>query len=307
MSLRGINCHFNGNKAINEFMENCDEINIYLIVYSKKDISEGLANGQSINSFINRNLIHNPNEQIKNYFGEDSPVYLFIKPKFDENGDGVIDAKELAEKVKKKVKDEFDDQVDELPIDDLRIASSDEFWKFLGVPDGTLLSWNELCASIKRFKKESSEINPLEITAEDTVKNLNDLSKGFEQLDKIYKDVIDGNGFDVSLIADNKDFKKKFSGLDSYTDFLATIVKYPNDIKKCQDAFNQLTNEYIRQSGVLDILNEDNKELVANYLRAMGVENADAIVSEQLAIIKARLAIEKEKERIETELGANAS
>ena len=246
-------------------------------------------------------------EQIKNYFGEDSPVYLFIKPKFDENGDGVIDAEELAEKVKKKVKDEFDDQVDELPIDDLRIASSDEFWKFLGVPDGTLLSWNELCASIKRFKKESSEINPLEITAEDTVKNLNDLSKGFEQLDKIYKDVIDGNGFDVSLIADNKDFKKKFSGLDSYTDFLATIVKYPNDIKKCQDAFNQLTNEYIRQSGVLDILNEDNKELVANYLRAMGVENADAIVSEQLAIIKARLAIEKEKERIETELGANAS
>lgn len=228
-------------------------------------------------------------EQIKNYFGEDSPVYLFIKPKFDENGDGVIDAEELAEKVKKKVKDEFDDQVDELPIDDLRIASSDEFWKFLGVPDGTLLSWNELCASIERFKKESSEINPLEITAEDTVKNLNDLSKGFEQLDKIYKDVIDGNGFDVSLIADNKDFKEKFSGLDSYTDFLATIVEYPNDIKKCQDAFNQLTNEYIRQSGVLDILNEDNKELVANYLRAMGVENASAIVDAELAYQKEKL------------------
>mgnify|MGYP003438545685 CR=1 FL=1 len=56
------------NKAINEFMENCDEINIYLIVYSKKDISEGLANEQSINSFINRNLICNPNERIKNYF-----------------------------------------------------------------------------------------------------------------------------------------------------------------------------------------------------------------------------------------------
>ena len=56
------------NKAINEFMENCDEINIYLIVYSKKDISEGLANEQSINSFINRNLIYNPNEQIKNFF-----------------------------------------------------------------------------------------------------------------------------------------------------------------------------------------------------------------------------------------------
>lgn len=56
------------NKAINEFMENCDEINIYLIVYSKKDISEGLANEQSINSFINRNLVHNRDEQIKNFF-----------------------------------------------------------------------------------------------------------------------------------------------------------------------------------------------------------------------------------------------
>ncbi len=246
-------------------------------------------------------------DSIKSYFGENSPVYLFIKPKFDEDNDGIIDAKSLADGVKKFIKDEYDDKVDELSLDDLGIASSDEFWKFLGVPDGTLLSWSELCASIKRFKKESSEINPLEITAEDTIKNLNDLSKGFEQLDKIYKDVIDGNGFDVSLIADNKDFKEKFSGLDSYTDFLATIVKYPNDIKKCQDAFNQLTSEYIRNSGVIELLNEENKELVANYLKVMGVENADAIVSEQLALTKRRVAIEKEKDRIETELGTDAT
>lgn len=126
-------------------------------------------------------------------------------------------------------------------------------------------------------------------STETTIANLNKLSKGFEQLDKIYKDVIDGNGFDVSLIADNKDFKDAFSSLDAYKDFISTIVKYPNDIKKCQDAFNQLTNEYIRQSGVLDILNEDNKELVANYLRAMGVENASAIVDAELAYQKEKL------------------
>lgn len=238
--------------------------------------------------------------KIKEQFGEDNPVYLYVKTNLDN-------ADEMASTVKSFIKDEFDDQVDDLSIDDLGIASSDEFWKFLGVPDGTLLSWNELCASIKRFKKESSGINPLEITAEDTVKNLNDLSKGFEQLDKIYKDVIDGNGFDVSLIADNKDFEDKFSGLDSYTDFLATIVKYPNDIKKCQDAFNQLTNEYIRNSGVLDTLNEDNKEFVANYLKALGVENADLIVNEQLALSKRQSAIEKEKDRIETVLGTDAT
>lgn len=234
---------------------------------------------------------------IKNYFGEDSPVYLFIKPKIAE----ADDAAKLADEVKKKVKDEFDDKVDELSTDDLKIAAQ------LEVPDGVLLSWNKLCTRIKQAKKELSEAKVPEITVESTIKKLNSLSKGFEQADKIYKDVLDGNGFDVSLIADNKDFKEQFASLDSYEDFLATIVKYPNNIKKCQEAFNDLTTEYIIHSNILKELSDDNKQLVSDYLQTLGVENADTLVSEQLAANKRQLAIEKEKERIETELGVNAT
>lgn len=137
-------------------------------------------------------------------------------------------------------------------------------------------------------------------TAEETVNKLNTLSKGFEQLDKIYKDVTDGGGFDVNLIADNKDFKEKFSSLKSYTDFLSTIVKYPDDIKACQDAFNRLTSEYVINSGVLDILNEDNKELVTNYLKVMGVENAAEMVD-------AKLSYQKEKLRLSTKKYVDAT
>lgn len=261
-----------------------------------KEVSEALAKLFSGDDMTFKEL-EGYIEKIKNFFGEDNPVYLLIKPKVEY----ADDKRDLVERVKKKVGSEYADKVGDLSIEDLEIAAK------LEVPEGVLLSWNELCIKIKQAKQSAKAFEAPKVTTESTINDLNALSKGFEQLDKIYKDVTDGGAFDVSLIADNKDFKESFSSLKSYTDFLGTIVKYPDDIKKCQDAFNQLTYEYIQQSGVLDILNDNNKDLVANYLKAMGVENAAALVDEQYSLNKKQLVIEKEKERIETELGVEAT
>ena len=261
-----------------------------------KEVSEALAKLFSGDD-MTFNELEGYIEKIKNFFGEDNPVYLLIKPKVEY----ADDKRDLVERVKKKVGSEYADKVGDLSIDDLEIAAK------LEVPEGALLSWNELCIKIKQAKQSAKAFEAPKVTTESTINDLNALSKGFEQLDKIYKDVTDGGAFDVSLIADNKDFKESFSSIKSYTDFLRTIVKYPDDIQKCQDAFNQLTYEYIQQSGVLDILNTDNKDLVANYLKAMGVENAASLVDEQYRLNKKQLVIEKEKERIETELGTEAT
>lgn len=61
------------------------------------------------------------------------------------------DTETLINNVKGKLQDEFDDKVGGLTLDELQIAAEK-----IEVPDGVLLSWDELLAKIKEVKKETS-------------------------------------------------------------------------------------------------------------------------------------------------------
>ena len=87
--------------------------------------------------------------------------------------------------------------------------------------------------------------NPLE--------NIQSLSQGLDQLDKIYADILDKEDFDWSSILNNDSFKEQFGAYtEEYENFIDTVASSPNDINACQDAFNKLTAAYIKGSGVLD-------------------------------------------------------
>lgn len=60
------------------------------------------------------------------------------------------------------------------------------------------------------------------------------------------------------------------------------------DVKANADAINTLVDNYIRTSNVLKGLTEDNKELYETRLRMMGILNAETIVEEALAAVKAK-------------------
>lgn len=117
--------------------------------------------------------------------------------------------------------------------------------------------------------------NPLE--------NIQKLSDGLDQLDKIYADILDKEDFDWSSILNNAEFKSTFGSFtEEYENFIDTVSKSPDDINACQDAFNDLVSAYIQGTGVLDGVTEATKAGTIAILEQMGVSNAAAIVEQAL-------------------------
>lgn len=121
---------------------------------------------------------------------------------------------------------------------------------------------------------------------------INEMSTGFEKIDKIMKDVKDKGTFDYSNLADTN-FTKAFSGMDSYDNFIKTISTYPSDLGKCQDAFNDLVTDFLNSSGIIDNLTDNTADLTTAMLSNMGVSNAEELVTEALAAKHAQLAAQK--------------
>ena len=80
---------------------------------------------------------------------KEDPVDIKVRLGFDDYNDD--DIAPLKKKVQGFLKDEFDDKVGELSLDDLQVASKFE------IPEGTLLSWDELKQKIEETKNAVSE------------------------------------------------------------------------------------------------------------------------------------------------------
>lgn len=83
---------------------------------------------------------------------KEDPVDIKVRLGFDDYNDD--DITPLKKKVQGFLKDEFDDKVGELSLDDLQFASK------LEIPEGTLLSWDELKKKIEETKNAASEETP---------------------------------------------------------------------------------------------------------------------------------------------------
>ena len=118
------------------------------------------------------------------------------------------------------------------------------------------------------------------------ISKFNNMSEGFESLDKIYESIKDKDPFDFKLL-DDKNFKDTFSGLGNvYADFIEQITNTPNDINKCTSAFNKLIATWIESEGILDDLNDSNKQVAIGLLEQAGIVNATEVVERRLAAQK---------------------
>lgn len=136
-------------------------------------------------------------------------------------------------------------------------------------------------------------VNGIEDSRMSMISDINDLSEGFEELDKIYESILDEDPFDFKLL-DEDDFKESFSGLETYADFIEQITGNSDDIASCQDAFNNMVTEWINGSKILENVTEENAKLTASFLEQMGITNAEELVTEALANSKRKLAVEEE-------------
>lgn len=208
----------------------------------------------------------------------EDPVELKIRLGFDDYDD----VEPLKTKVQGFLKDEFDDKVGELSLDDLQVASK------LEIPEGTLLSWDELKQKIEETKNAASEETPISSTG--ILAQVQALSTGLDQLDKIYADVYNKEDFDWSSILNNKGFEEAFGNMtnvteeyeNAYDDFINTISNNPSDLSACQSAFDNLATAYIYNSDALKNVTEETKASTIAMLSQMGVVNAAEVVNYRL-------------------------
>lgn len=118
----------------------------------------------------------------------------------------------LVNHTKSILKDEFDDKVDNLTISDLKIVDS------LDIPDGTLLTWDEL---LERINAVKSEMRTPVVQTYDTIKgsieNFNDIQKKTED-----------------IMLDNTEVTQE------YKDSLVALGISETDLASCFDKNNKL-------------------------------------------------------------------
>lgn len=125
----------------------------------------------------------------------------------------------------------------------------------------------------------------------DTISQVEALSAGLDQLDKIYADVYNKEDFDWSSILNNENFDKVFGNMGSvYDDFIQTVSNTPDDLSACQDSFNRLTTAYINNGTALNTVTDATKATTIAMLEEQGVSNATAMVGARLEANKYALA-----------------
>lgn len=191
--------------------------------------------------------------------------------------------------------DEATKWVESLAEEEAKLANSKDFENALEEQkkklNGASLSANDYAAALQAVKdkqNENSEETPISST--DILAQVQALSTGLDQLDKIYADVYNKEDFDWSSILNNDGFKEAFGNMtnvtedykNAYDDFIKTISNNPADLSACQSAFDNLATAYIYNSDALKNVTEETKASTIAMLNQMGIVNAAEVVNYRL-------------------------
>lgn len=158
------------------------------------------------------------------------------------------------------------------------------------------LSFEDLISTLEIYRDElnSTTQASTKFTKTQMIDTINSMANGFDVLDDIYADVLDGGTFDFTKL-DTSKFSEAFSEITpEYEKFIETVSASPTDIDACQGAFNDLVGAFIESKGILSGLTEENKDLTISMLQNMGVANAKEIVMAQLSIQTEALALQEQ-------------
>jgi len=269
-----------------------------LISGDKQAINEATKNFSNILNAATNGLT---DESVINFFNEMYPTLKSIVSQWNFNADIIptIDISKLKGKTQ-------NDVLQMLQTDGLQ-EGEEEFNTIISKAKEYGLITDDDSKNIRKLLNLLSEWGILQkditidapkiiapITKSNAISEVNNLSDGFDSLNRIISSINDkDNPFDFALLDDQK-FKESFQNLgDSYTDFIDTIANSPKDIASCQDALNNLVTAYLNQNGITNVLDENTKTLVVSMLENMGVTNAEAIATEYLAQKQAALAAER--------------
>lgn len=231
---------------------------------------------------------------------DENPVELKVRLGFDDYNDN--DIKPLKTKVQGFLKDEFDDKVGELSLDDLQVASK------LEIPEGTLLSWDELKQKIEETKNTASEENPISFGINSD--NVSTTMQGLEKIKSLYtqfakaKEQLSSDSstklsFEIQDIEGIKDSlmdanKQLLVSEEEFSNFETILADQSSTAQQIQDAFDSLATAYVNNALEQGNYTDETKELIKTQLELQGAtaESADAFVEQQVKISEAYKAIQ---------------
>lgn len=160
---------------------------------------------------------------------DDEVMDFKISLGFTFTSDGKTQTGELLDQVKGKLKDEFDGKADELTLEELQIAAK----IVADIPEGTLLSWDELQDKIKETQGNANEM---------TV-SLKGVSDTLDELDKLFKAYED----DMELTAD-----EVADILEEHPEYVQYLTKVGDKYKVNQKALEDWNKAKEEQQRLID-------------------------------------------------------
>ena len=136
------------------------------------------------------------------------------------------------------------------------------------------------------------------ISAEEAVDKINELVSASTQLNalsgqisKMSDMLADKKNGTVASASDLAGFDAEVRGLDTWEEFEKVMGSAESTMEQCQKAANDLATEWVNNGNFLSNLTDENKDYYITQLNNMGIENAEAIVTEALAQKKNDLAL----------------
>lgn len=118
--------------------------------------------------------------------------------------------------------------------------------------------------------------------------DMDDISGNFSMLKDVFDDLTDS----TKEVTFDKlpDLSEKFKDMAGIQSYIKAIMDANGETQATQEAFNDLTNAYIKQTGILDQVTDGNATLIQSYLTEQGIANANQLVQEALGQKKAEAA-----------------
>ena len=115
----------------------------------------------------------------------------------------------------------------------------------------------------------------------DIITQLSEFQDKFESVDQAYSKLFDPDsqiGFeDLASIAE------VFQDLDGIDGYIRRLQEAGQDTEAVTAVIEDLTDSYLHQSGILENVTDENKQLITSMLKEIGITNAEAIVNQSYA------------------------
>ncbi len=166
----------------------------------------------------------------------------------------------------------------------------------IDIPDETL---NYTSKQLETWLEEERAKAVIEVevrTATDAVDSFNDIKSALSSLDELYSQTVTMDSSSSGVVNGYASpdtinaVEEAFGGIaeensvvsEALENFENTLIRFPNDAEKAQEAIDSLITAYIDQSDILNDLTEENKDWAKAQLEAMGITNAEEVVESRL-------------------------